>query len=121
MKLMEAYLFPNHTNETVARTLMDCVACKQNVPQILRSNWGANLLSTVMQDICKMTRMKKVNTTAYYPQMDGLVGNLSRTLHSIIVKYSHKFGFQLDINILQVLFAYRMKLHDSTGKFFFTQ
>ena len=41
-----------------------------------------------------MTEMKKVNTTAYHPQTDGLVENFNRTLRSMLAKHCKKFGPQ---------------------------
>ena len=63
-----------------------------------------------------MTGMKKVNTTAYHPQTDGLVENFNRTLRSMLAKHSRKFGAQWDIHLQQLLFAYRTKPHESTGE-----
>ena len=37
-----------------------------------------------------MTEMKKVNTTAYHPQTDGLVENFNRTLRSMLQCFAIK-------------------------------
>ena len=60
--------------------------------------------------------MRKVNTTAYHPQMDGLVENFNRTLRAMLAKHSREFGPQWDVHLQQVLFAYRTKPHESTGE-----
>ena len=60
--------------------------------------------------------MKKVNTTAYHPQTDGLVENFNRTLRAMLAKHSREFGPQWGVHLQQVLFAYRTKPHESKGE-----
>ena len=43
------------------------------VPEALLSDCGTNLLSCLMQDICKLLGVKKLNTTAHHPQCNGMV------------------------------------------------
>ncbi len=97
---------------------MDQVICRHGVPceRELLSDHGANLLSTVIQDVCKLTGMAKVNTTVYHPQTDGLVENFTRTLRSMLAKHSREFGPEWDVYLQQLLFAYRTKPRDSTGE-----
>ena len=45
---------------------------------------GTNLLANVMQDVCKLMGVTKLNTTAYHPQCDGLVERMNRTLKAIL-------------------------------------
>ena len=37
------------------------------VPEALLSDGGTNLLSSLMQDVCKLLGMKKLNTTTHHP------------------------------------------------------
>ena len=76
-KWVEAYPLSEQTSEIIARVLVDMVICRHGVPQQLLSDRGANLLSVVMREVCEVTGMEKVNTTAYHPQTDGLVENFN--------------------------------------------
>ena len=60
--------------------------------------------------------IKKVNTTAYHPQTDGLVENFNKTLRAMTAKHAKKFGSQWDVYLHHLLFAYRTKPHESTGE-----
>ena len=71
-------------SETLAKVLVDYVTCRHGVPKELLSDRGANLLSNLMIDICKLTGMKKINTTAYHPQTDGFVENFNCMLRAIL-------------------------------------
>eukprot|EP00731_Ephydatia_muelleri_P039043 Em1067g2a len=62
------------------------------------------------------TRSKKLNTTAYHPQCDGMVERFNRTLKTALRKHAAKFGNQWDRYLSGVLWAYRNTPHDSTGE-----
>ena len=50
------------------------------VPEALLSDRGTNLLSHLMLDLCELLGTKKLNTTAYHPQCDGMVERFNRRL-----------------------------------------
>ena len=79
------------------------------VPEALLSDRGTNLLSHLVQNLCKMLGIKKLNTTAYHPQCDGMVERFNRTLKTT-------FGNQWDRYLSGVLWAYRNTPHESTGE-----
>ena len=60
--------------------------------------------------------IKKLNTTAYHPQCDGMVERFNRTLKSMLRKHSALQGNQWDEFLPRVLWAYRNTPHDSTGE-----
>lgn len=91
-KWVEAFPAPDQTAETIAKLLIDHIICRHGRPEELLSDRGANLLSTMILEICKLTGMKKLNTTAYHPQTDGLVENFNRTLRAMIAKYCKTYG-----------------------------
>ena len=86
------------------------------VPEALLSDRGTNLLSHLMQDVCKLLGIRKLNTTAYHPQCDGMVERFNRTLKTILRKHAARFGTQWDRYLPGVLWAYRNTPHDSTGE-----
>ena len=57
--------------------------------------------------------MKKVNTTAYHPQGDGLVERFNKTLLNMLAKTVKTGGHDWDDRLL---FAYRVSLQASTGE-----
>ena len=114
-KWVEAFPLPDQTSASIARLLIDHVVCRHGVPKQLLSDHGANLLSELMRDLCALTGMKKVNTTAGHPQTDGLVENFNKTLRAMLAKHSKAMGSNWDIHLQQLLFAYRTKPHMSTG------
>ena len=59
-KWVEAYAVEDQTSETIARLLIDNVVCRHGAPTQLLSDRGANLLSGLMQDVCDLLGVKKV-------------------------------------------------------------
>ena len=49
-----------------------------------------------MYDICELLGIKKLNTTAYHPQCDGLVERYNRTVKTALRKHAASFGVQWD-------------------------
>ena len=86
------------------------------MPEVLVSDRGANLLSALMKEVSEVMGMKKVNTTAYHPQADGLVENFNRSLQAMVAKSVDTFGTDWDEYLPHLLFAYRTRPHDSTGE-----
>ena len=66
------------------------------VPEALLSDHGANLLSHLMLDVCKSLGIRKLNTTAYHRQCDGVVERFNRTLKVMLRKHAEDFGQQWD-------------------------
>ena len=58
--------------------------------------------------------MKKINTTVYYPQTDGLIERFNRNLTSMLAKTVKKDGSNWDKHLPYVLCAYRTSPQEST-------
>ena len=72
------------------------------------------MLSHLMQDICILLGITKLNTTAHHPQCDGMVERFNRTLKSMLRTHASKFGPQWDRYLHGGLWAYRNVPHEST-------
>ena len=80
------------------------------------SDRGANFLSALMMDVCKLTGIEKLNTTAYHPRGNGLVENFNKSIRSMIAKHAQTHGPNWDLYLQHLLFAYRTKPHGSTNE-----
>ena len=109
-------MFPtkDQTALTIARLLVDQIVAHHGVPSDLLSDRGANFLSHLMQELCHLMGIHKVNTTAYHPQTDGLVERFNRTLLDMLAKTVEKNGRDWDVHLPYVLFGYRASLQEST-------
>jgi len=105
---------PDQKADRLARLIVDELLPLFGVPEALLSDRGANLLAHVMQDVCALLGIHKLNTTAYHPQCDGMVERLNRTLKGMLRKHAARFGPQWDRYLSGVLWAYRNTPHEST-------
>ena len=113
-KWVEVFATPDQTALTIARLFVENVISRHGVPRELLSDRGANFLSSLLQEVCKVMGVRKVNTTAYHPQGDGLVERFNRTLTEMLSKTVEKNGKNWDEKIPYVLFAYWTSVQEST-------
>ena len=105
---------PDQKSLRIVQLLVENIIPIFGVPEALLSDHGTNLLSHLMQDVCKLLGIKKLNTTAYHPQCDGMVVRFNRTLKMMLRKHASVHGNQWDRYLSGVLFAYRNTPHEST-------
>ena len=72
------------------------------------------LLSKLLHKVYDLMGIKKVNTTVYHPQTDGLVERFNRTLTSMLAKTVKKDDSDWDKHLPYVLYPYRTSLQEST-------
>ena len=107
---------PDQKTIRIVRALTEEIVPLFGVPKALLSDRGANLLSHLMMDVCALLGIQKLNTTAYYPQCNGMVERFNRTLKGMLRTHATKFGSQWDRYLAGVLYAYRNTPHESTGE-----
>ena len=113
-KWVEAFAVPDQSATTIAKLLVEEIFCRHGAPEHLLSDRGANFLSSLIQDVCKYLDIKKVNTSGYHPQTDGLVERFNSTLINMLSKCAEKNGKDWDKQLPYVLFAYRATIQEST-------
>ena len=113
-KWAEAFAVPDQRAETVAKLFVEQIVCRHGLPDELLSDRGANFLSTLVQEICKALGVKKINTSGYHPQTDGLVEKFNSTLTAMIAKSCDIKERDWDDHLPFLLFAYRVSAQEST-------
>ena len=74
------YPVPDQKTERIMKLLTEEIVPFFGVPDALLTDCGTNLLSHLMLDVCKLLGIKKLNTTAYHPQCNGMVEKFNWTL-----------------------------------------
>ena len=112
-KWPEVFATADQTALTIARLLVEEIICRHGVPSQLMSDRGPSFLSKLVLEVCSMLGIKKLNTSAYHPQSDGLVERFNRTLTDMLTNCA-KNGADWDTRLPYVLFAYRATVRAST-------
>ena len=113
-KWPEVFAVPNQKAEIIARLLVECVISRHGVPELLLSDRGANFLSELVNEVCKLVGTVKINTAGYHPQCDGLVEKFNSTIINMLSKCVEKHGRDWDDHLPYLLFAYRVAVQEST-------
>ena len=79
-KHVMAYVTPNQTAKTVAKFLYQGYISIFRAPARLLSNWGANFMSSIIDEMCMLLDMKKLQMTPYHPQTNVLVERSHQTI-----------------------------------------
>ena len=112
-KWPEVFPVADQSSATIARLLVEEIISRHGVPAQILSDRRKAFLSGLMKELEILMGYKKVNTTAYHPQTDGLVEKYNRTLTAMLAKTTNK-EVEWDQQLPYVLFAYRASQQMST-------
>jgi len=76
---------------------------------------GKQFVSDLMKEICRLLDIKKLTTTPYHPQCNGLVERFNGVLKSMLKKMCEDQPREWDRYIPALLFAYRDSEKESLG------
>ena len=113
-KWVEAFPTKDSKATTVARILVDEIISRHGAPKEILSDQGKAFLATLVYQICEYFRIKKINTTAYHPQTNGLTERFNGTLCGMLAVFCDEYQTDWDIFVPIVLFAYRTSEHRVT-------
>ena len=115
MKHVMAYVTPNQTTETVAKFLYQGYISMSGAPARLLSHWGANFMSSIIDEICMLLGMKKLQTTLYHPQTNGLVERSHQTIMQMIGKLGEDKKADWPGHLAEKVQAYNATCSSMTG------
>ena len=101
--------------EVIAKLFVEELVSRHSCISTLLSDQGTNFTSRLMKEVCRLMSCKKVQTTAYHPQTDGLVERFNRTLIQCLTAFVQENPRTWDLYVPYVLSAYRWSVHESTG------
>ena len=106
-KWLFVFPVPDQRARRLAQLLVEKGFPVFGVPECMLSDRGANLLSHLMMEVCELLGIKKLNTTSYHSQYNGVVEHCNRTLKRMFRKHDGRFGLQWDHYLSGVMWAYR--------------
>ena len=104
----ETFAVPSIDASRVANILVNAILALHGSPHTLLSDRGSNFLSSVMKEVCNIMDTRKIQTTAYHPQTDGLVDRFNGTLADGLSMYVSMHQKDWDQHLPIILFAYRV-------------
>lgn len=115
-KWAEAFAIKRIDSVTVAKIFVDEIVCRHSAPEILLSDQGKQFMSDLIKEVCNYLYTKKLNTTAYHPQCNGLTERFNATLCQMLAIRCSQDQTNWDEYINSSLFAYRASPHEVTKR-----
>ncbi|XP_058448821.1 uncharacterized protein LOC131428795 [Malaya genurostris] len=104
----------NQESSTVAQTFVDHYICKFGTPAELVTDNGTNFVSSLMKNVCKILKIKKITTSTYHPQAN-LVERSNRELKTYLRQYVGSDPTTWDQLLPFFTFEYNTTINSSTG------
>ena len=104
----EAFALPSTEASRIAWLLVNEILARHGSPRTLLSDRGANFLSAVVKEVSHLLNTKRLHTTSYHPQTDGLVERFNGTLAESLSMYVSTNQKDWDEHLPLILFAYRV-------------
>ena len=106
MKHIMVYVTPNQTAKTVAKFLYQGNILIFGALARLLSKWGASYMSNIIDKLCMLLSVKKLQTTPYHPQTNGLVERSHQSIMWMIGKLAEDQKANLPGHLAEIVQAY---------------
>jgi hypothetical protein len=114
-KLVNAIPIPQQDAETRAREFVLNIILKMGTPKQILTDQGANFLSDLFKNVCKLLRIKKLQTTAFTPESNGGVERSQRVLMEYLRHYINEDQTNWDEWVPYAMYVYNTTTHSATG------
>ena len=114
-KWAEAYPLQNEEAATCMSALYNNFFARFGLPSQLHSDQGRNFESKLVQELAKLTGIRRTRTTAFHPRSDGQTERMNRTILSMLRATAQDSPQDWPEKLPALLSAYRMTPHKSTG------
>lgn len=114
-KYAQAFATKNEWASTTAKTLFDNFFVPYGFPNKLLSDQGANFESKLIRKLCDVGGIKKLRTTSYHPQTNGVTERMNKTLISMIRSLDAEEKKDWKSHLPSLTHAYNCTKHEATG------
>lgn len=92
----EAIPIPYQSADIIAKEFVLKIITRHGVPKRLLTDQGRNFVSLFFKTVCALLGIKKIQTTPYHPQCNGLLERLHKSIADMISHYVDKDGKNWD-------------------------
>ena len=110
----EAIALPSVDAPRVAKELVNLFS-HMGVPDEILTDQGTNFMSSLLEEVYYLLHIKRIRTTPYHPQTDGLVERFNGTLKGMLRKFVSRNQKDWDQYLPYLLFAYCEVPQETTG------
>ena len=110
-----AYVTPNQATKTFTKYLYQGYISIFGALARLLSDRGVNFMSSVIDEMCKILSMKKLQTMPYHPQTNGLVDRPHQTIMRMVGKLGKDKKAHWPGHLAEIVHAYNGTCSAVTG------
>jgi hypothetical protein len=114
-KMVMAIPIAQQDAETIAKEFVVNIILKMGTPKQLLTDQGANFLSELFKNVCRLLRIKKLQTTAFRPESNGGLERSHRVLTEYLRHYVNADQTNWDEWIPYAMYVYNTTVHSATG------
>jgi len=114
-KFSEAMPVPAQDADTIARAFVSRIILRHGMVGSLLTDQGANFLSDLFKRVCKLLKIRKLQTTPYHPQTNGALERSHRGLAEYLRSYVNADQNNWDEWVEYAMFTYNATPHSTTG------
>jgi transposase InsO family protein len=113
-KFLVAIPIPQQDAETIAKEFVLNIVLKFGAPAQILTDQGSNFLSDLFKSMCKLLKIKKIQTTAFYPESNGGLQRSHRVLTEYLRHYVREDQRNLDYWVPFAVYVYNTTIHSAT-------
>lgn len=110
-RYVEAWPMTDQQTKTVTLTFIRGFVCRHGIPLVVISDRGSPFVSHLAQDLYKELGIKRIKTTAWHPQSNGLVERFNGTLKIALKLWANENQDDWDLLLCYAVFAYNTSYH----------
>lgn len=114
-KWMECRAIKDLTAGTTAKFFFEQLICRHGCPQVILSDNGTNFTGRVLPKLNELMNIRSALTTPYYPEANGMVERVNKTMTSILRKLTSENPCAWCSYIDFLAFAYNTSFHSRTN------
>jgi hypothetical protein len=114
-RFCEAIPIVRQDTERVAREFVTKIVAQFGVPKKLLTDREANFTSSLLQETCRLLRIRKLQTSSYNPQANGICERMHKLLIDMLSHFVRKDAKNWDEYVPYAVMAYRAMPHCSTN------
>lgn len=109
-----AFALPHQRMPLIAKCFVEGILCEHGAPEKILTDQGPNFMSGFAEEVYEALRAKKIKTSAYHPQTDGMVERFNHTFCDMVSMFVKENQRDWDEYIPFLLFAFRTMTHATT-------
>ena len=114
-RFAQAYPSKTQTAQATAKLIWENFIVHYGFPEQFFSDQGRNFVSELIQDLCKIAKVKKIRTTPYHPQSNGQCERFNKTLCDMLGTLNPEDKLDWKSHISSLTHAYNCTQNASTG------